>query len=74
MRDEIDARIWNADHDSFGVMLEKFAEEGARGLTSTRQALARNARNVGFHGTAMLAAAMVSGTAILAAVGPATGA
>ncbi|RED16157.1 hypothetical protein [Parasphingopyxis lamellibrachiae] len=74
MRDEFDSRIWNADHDSVGIMLKKIAEDGANGLTGTRHALMRNARNVGFHGTAMLAAAMVSGTTILAAVGPATGA
>jgi hypothetical protein len=73
MRDEFDARMWDAHHSSASQVLTQISKDCARGLEGARHTFVRRARNIGFHGTAMIAAAVVSGSSILATVGPVTG-
>ena len=74
MRDEFDARLWNADHESIDAALTQISEDFGKGLSNAREALSGQTRNLGFRGTAMLAALMVSGSSILLTVAPVAGA
>lgn len=74
MRDEFDARLWNADHESIDSALTQISEDFGKGLTNARQALTGQTRNLGFRGAAMLAALLVSGSSIYLTVAPVAGA
>lgn len=74
MRDEFDARLWNADHESINAALAQISEDFRRGLTNARQALSGQTRNLGFRSIALLAALLVSGSSIFLTVAPVAGA
>ena len=74
MRDEFDARLWNAHHESINPALTRISEDFGKGLTNARETLSGQTRNIGFRGTAMLAALIVSGSSILLTVAPVAGA
>jgi len=74
MRDEFDARLWNAEHDSVGNALTQFSDDFGTGVGNARQAFSGQARNLGFRGAAMVAALVVSGSSILLTVAPVAGA
>ena len=74
MRDEFDARLWNAGHESINAALTQISEDFGKGLAYARQALSGQTRNLGFRGAAMFAAIIVSGSSIFLTVAPVAGA
>lgn len=74
MRDEFDARLWNADHDTVGPALTQFSDDFGKGVNNALQAFSGQARDLGFRGTAMIAALLVSGSSIFLTVAPVAGA